>query len=300
MLVAIAASSRIGPGGVTARAGLSLEPTLLSPWTMRAALPFAFVLLLAVAGGCGRGKAAVPDASNALDAGSTAADAGAQTDTDSGADQTPVAPPAPCGATDADCGRSRCCLDPADVCGPGTDGSTCQPVPPLPRTGDGCNGGKSSDLPGVELRFTDESCTFTQAQVAAGIAINYQLIVAENLTDIFVEPLDIGRCQKPDPQHGLIVSFVIEGGRERNCLCDTAFCGVARIRSGSKPGTYPGAVNWDGRNWAGPSDVSSPKGPAFPPGTYVVMVRAQGTRRALNMSDVPYQVLARRFITITP
>ena len=34
---------------------------------------------------------------------------------------------------------------------------------------------------------------------------------------------------------------------------------------------------WDGRNWYGPSDTGNPKGPAFPAGSYVLELSAQGT-----------------------
>jgi hypothetical protein len=175
-----------------------------------------------------------------------------------------------------------------------------------------CNGIADSNLPGVGISFPeDANCTYTQAEAAAGIAINYTLFVGQSIDGIHPEPLDMGGCGKPDAS-GLIVGFEIVGNTsDRYCLCDVGPCMRQTFSTRTVPGTYLITIRWDGRNWLGPSDTGNSEGSAFPPGTYTLTVTAKGTWDGPGSCDaggcsadgaaVPdYQVVAERFLTITP
>ena len=54
-------------------------------------------------------------------------------------------------------------------------------------------------------------------------------------------------------------------------------------------GVYEYALEWDGKNWTGPSDVSMPKGEPFPPGEYTLTVSVIGeqqTAKGLKKYDI--------------
>ena len=177
-------------------------------------------------------------------------------------------------------------------------------------TGSACNGAAKSSLPGVSIAFPDGPCSFTLAEVAAGISLNYELRIERSLDGVHPVPLDYGSCGQPDAT-GLIVGFEIAGTGGRYCLCDVGPCGRRTFSTRAPAGTYPSTIPWDGRNWMGPSDTFNPKGSAFPPGTYTLTVTAKGTWDGPGSCDsglcsadggavLDYQVTAERFITITP
>ena len=89
-------------------------------------------------------------------------------------------------------------------------------------------------------------------------------------------PNDAGNCQAPGAS-GLIVSGEVDGDGQHYCLCDQGLCPPP-----SDPpvelvaGSYPETFGWNGVNWNGPSDTANPFGPPFPPGDYIVQVRATG------------------------
>jgi hypothetical protein len=165
--------------------------------------------------------------------------------------------------------------------------------------GSPCNGPRTSDLPGVRLVFdTPERCSFSVAEVAAGLSFHYQLIVDQDVPGL---QQGIGSvCKGPSADNGLITSFEIAGGSERYCFCDTGLCaGPTVFTTTAKKGVYVGKIVWYGDNWQGPSDTFVPYGRPFPPGMYTLTVRASGTRGPVD-GGAPFEVSARRFITITP
>ena len=127
----------------------------------------------------------------------------------------------------------------------------------------------TSSLLGVTLAFPDDRCSYTQAEVAAGIQIQYQVVVAQNLTGVHPNPADAGGCMQPGAS-GLIVGYAIGGGGQSYCVCDTGLCAPQSPVTTPRVGTYPAQIAWDGRNWSGPSDTGNPKGAPFPPGTYTL------------------------------
>jgi hypothetical protein len=83
-------------------------------------------------------------------------------------------------------------------------------------------------------------------------------------------------------------------------LCDLGLCVAAELSTAPAPGRYPGTIAWDGNNWRGPSDVPSPKGPAFPPDSYEIAIFARGSRDDGAGGQMPFEIRATRTITITP
>src|SRR5581483_3046517 len=60
-----------------------------------------------------------------------------------------------------------------------------------------CATGGMSSLPGVSVVFPDQPCTFTLAQAAAGIHVDYQVVVAQGAGSIVPKPQDAGGCGHP-------------------------------------------------------------------------------------------------------
>src|SRR5207244_8156543 len=56
-----------------------------------------------------------------------------------------------------------------------------------------------------------------------------------------------------------------------------------------KKGTYVHSFEWEGRNWTGPSDTSTPKGKPFPAGTYDVTVTVHG-KLVTDKGKTPYEI----------
>jgi hypothetical protein len=173
--------------------------------------------------------------------------------------------------------------------------------PPLSEGGS-CNGESSSDLPGVRLVFPDQPCSYTAAEVAAGIEILYsETITAANAN---VQPVagDAGGCSRPDDA-GLIVSYQIAGSGQSYCLCDTGLCAPESSVTTTVVGSHTRQIPWDGRNWSGPSDTGNREGASFPPGTYTISLSAAGTYDDTDAGvhvGGTFSVTASRSITITP
>lgn len=139
-----------------------------------------------------------------------------------------------------------------------------------------CASDGTSTLPGVSIEFTTTDCTYTLAEAAAGIEIDYNVVVADDVANVYPVPQDAGGCGEPGPS-GLISFAVLEGANQKYCICDEGICPAP---SGNPvtvvKGTHPGSFSWDGRNWTGPSDTAEPKGEPFPVGSYTLTVSAKG------------------------
>lgn len=139
-----------------------------------------------------------------------------------------------------------------------------------------CETSASSTLSGVSIAFPEQSCAFTLAQAAAGIAIDYQVVVNPSVQNVVPKPQDAGGCGTPGAS-GLIVFEELEGGGQKYCLCDVGPCPAPPGNAVNlNEGTYGRTFKWDGKNWDGPSDTVNPEGAPFPPGHYTLHVSAIG------------------------
>jgi hypothetical protein len=139
-----------------------------------------------------------------------------------------------------------------------------------------CQTEQTSSLPGVSVEFTTSDCNYTLAEAAAGISIEYQVLVEADIPNVLAQPSDDGGCGEPGPS-GLILFEEVSGGGQRYCRCDVGLCpGPSGDLVTVPAGTYPATFAWHGRNWNGPSDTGAPEGAPFPPGDYTLTVRAVG------------------------
>ena len=164
----------------------------------------------------------------------------------------------------------------------------------------GCGATSASTLAGVSIAITATDCTFTLAEAAAGITIPYEVVVAGADTSVIPLPQDAGECGQPGPS-GLILFERLAGSEQQYCICDTGLCqGPDMTPVSLDDGTWPGAFEWDGKNWDGPSDTGNDKGPAFPPGTYTLTVNAKGQAVAPDDGTSPFEVRATAQIHLIP
>jgi len=173
-----------------------------------------------------------------------------------------------------------------------------------PTTGAACDRLGSSDLPGVSIEFPDDRCRYSMAEVAAGIPINYTVVVASTLTDVTPTALDAGGCAQPDRELGLMPLLQITGLGQSYCACDLGLClrdGSAQPTTVVPAGRYDRTMPWTGRNWGGPSDTNRPLGDAFLPGTYTFNVTASGRWRPHGdgTTDQAFAISAGRWLTIS-
>jgi hypothetical protein len=207
-----------------------------------------------------------------------------------------------CAASGASCAASGCCQVAFESCfAQGSDELCLNAIPPA-HDGGGCNGGTSSDLPGVQLAFPDQPCSYTAAEVAVGIEIAYEEVITAAVAGLRPAAGDAGGCAQADDA-GLLVSYRISGAGQSYCLCDTGLCAPQSTVTTTVVGTHPRRIPWDGRNWSGPSDTGNREGAAFPPGTYTVALTASGSR-VISDGGIDaggtFSVTASRPVTITP
>ncbi|MCC6526308.1 MAG: hypothetical protein IT373_26915 [Polyangiaceae bacterium] len=169
----------------------------------------------------------------------------------------------------------------------GGDTVACQPV-------------AISTLPGVSIHFLASDCAFTLAEAAAGITVDYEVVIESDVPGVVPEPQDAGGCETPGPS-GLILHEVLTGGAQQYCLCDVGLCAVNPLPPVTLgAGTSPGAFVWHGENWTGPSDYGAPKGAQFPAGSYELTVSATGTVTTAGGPPQSFDASGRLPLTLTP
>jgi hypothetical protein len=251
---------------------------------------FGIGLLLVVGFGCG---SSLPTNSNTGGSGGGSSTGGRGGGSSTGGSGGSSA----CSASGASCAASLCCQEIFETCIPQGSDKLCLNAIPPPPDGGTCNGGTSSNLPGVQLVFPDLPCSYTKAQVAAGIEIAYDEVITTAVAGVSPATY-VGGCLRPDDA-GLIVTYQIAGAGQTYCICDSGLCAPQTFVTTTVVGTHARQIPWDGRNWTGPSDTNNQEGAAFPPGTYTITLTATGTRQPSDAGGT-FWVTASRSITITP
>ncbi len=137
----------------------------------------------------------------------------------------------------------------------------------------------------VGIDFAKPEYRFTQAEAAAGIMIEYEVVVKQDRPRVL--PLPQGSAGQGitalaiDPSEekpGKLIPFErISGGGHSYSLIDTGLPPPREVPPVKlAAGRYKHVFAWDGRNWDGGSDTSNPKGPLFPPGEYTLEVSCAG------------------------
>jgi hypothetical protein len=207
-----------------------------------------------------------------------------------------------CSGSGESCAVSGCCGKLSDECLPlGNDRVCVQAILPTFDGGGDCIIGLSSTLPGAALTFDSAPCSYSQAEIAKGIAIPYHEEIDMPIGGLYPTQTDAGNCQVPD-EAGLIVTYQIAGGGQSYCVCDTGLCALQSFSTSAAEGNYYHQIAWDGRNWYGPSDTGNPEGAPFPVGTYTVTLTATGAVEGVpdQTSGGAFAMTATRTITITP
>jgi hypothetical protein len=141
----------------------------------------------------------------------------------------------------------------------------------------------------VKIEFPKDGFTYTLAEVAKGIKIEYKIIVEQDHQGVIALPFGPSYREPPGPS-GLHPREQISGKDQMYWLSDFGLAGPPQEAVKTlKKGTYLHSFDWDGRNWTGPSDTGIPKGKPFPAGTYYITVTLQG-KLVTDKSETPYVI----------
>ncbi|MBA4191306.1 MAG: hypothetical protein C0467_25265 [Planctomycetaceae bacterium] len=140
----------------------------------------------------------------------------------------------------------------------------------------------------VKIEFPKDGYTFTLAEAAKGIKIEYKIVVEEDMKVIAL--LNPPSYREPAGPSGLHTSEQLSGKDQLYCLRDCGLRGAPeKVVHTLKKATYTHAFEWDGLNWTGPSDSNRPKGKPFPAGTYDLTVTMSGLL-VTDKEKVPYKL----------
>lgn len=128
----------------------------------------------------------------------------------------------------------------------------------------------------VKIEFPKDGYTFTVAEAAKGVKVEYKIVVSEDRAGVVALPFGPSFAEPAGPS-GLHPREAISGNKQSYCIADSGLAFPPKGKTATlKKGEYKHAFEWDGRNWSGPSDTNNPKGKAFPAGTYDVTVTIHG------------------------
>jgi hypothetical protein len=144
----------------------------------------------------------------------------------------------------------------------------------------------------VKIEFPKDGYTFTLAEAAKGVKLEYKIVVSEERAGVVALPFGPS-FGDPAGASGLHPRAAISGNSQRYCLEDFGLGFPPKGKAATlKKGEYKHAFEWDGRNWTGPSHSNNPKGNAFPAGTYDVTVTIHGELETAK-GRVPYELTAK-------
>jgi len=128
----------------------------------------------------------------------------------------------------------------------------------------------------IRIEFDQPSYSFTLAEVARGVTIPYRVTVLRELDGMHPQSQTTGTWQG---QADLLPFAWIQGNGQQYRPWDFGLSPAPAMKPVTiTKGARAYRLEWDGRNWQGPSDTSMPKGPPFPPGRYTITVRIVGQR----------------------
>jgi hypothetical protein len=137
----------------------------------------------------------------------------------------------------------------------------------------------------VSIVFSKPEYSFTVVQAAKGIAIEYEIVVAQDIAGIVPLPqgsagmgISVATTDAEKEIPGAFIQFeTLTGGKHSYGIFDSGLPPPREVPPITiAEGSYPHTFEWDGRNWDGGSDTSNPKGVPFPPGVYTLEVSCAG------------------------
>ena len=147
----------------------------------------------------------------------------------------------------------------------------------------------------VTIEFPRDGYSCTLADAANGITLQYDVVVAQDFEGVIPLPFGPSFAEPPGPS-GLHPRAKISGNGQIYCPQDFGLARPTREEDQAiktlKVGKYVHKIEWDGRNWTGPSDTSNPKGKLFPAGTYDITVTIYGSLLTSH-GRTPYEITRR-------
>jgi hypothetical protein len=141
----------------------------------------------------------------------------------------------------------------------------------------------------IKVEFPKDGYSYTLAEAAKGIKIEYKVIVEQDYEGVIPLPFPPSNMPPPGPA-GLHPREQISGKDQRYCLMDFGLAPPPKeVVKTLRKGAYLHSFEWDGRNWIGPSDTSRPKGKPFPAGTYELSVTMHG-KLVTDKGTTPYMI----------
>jgi hypothetical protein len=151
----------------------------------------------------------------------------------------------------------------------------------------------------ISIKFSKKAYTFTLAEVAKGIRIDYTISIKQDIDGVAPRPQDDGSASGSGPS-GLYPFEEISGNGHSYSLRDIGLAPPHDLPPRTiKKGKHSLSFEWDGRNWTGPSDFNNPKGDPFPSGSYTLTVRIVGKMEDTDGTN-PYDVASSVEVMLVP
>lgn len=146
----------------------------------------------------------------------------------------------------------------------------------------------------IDVKFCKKQYVFTLAEVAKGVKFEYQIIVREDIPNVWAKTQ---RTADGDDGKSKLHAFpMISGNNQRYCIRDVGLGLPPRPNFQMiKKGKYKRSFAWTGRNWNGPSDTGAPLRNPFPPGKYKLSVSFVGF---VKTSEGPQQYRVERSVDV--
>ena len=145
--------------------------------------------------------------------------------------------------------------------------------------------GRQSVEAAISIVFSQPGYSYTVAQAAEGIAIEYEIVIDRDLTGVVPLPqgsagegITVAQADGREERIANLLPFEsLTGNAQSYGLFDTGLPAPRKAFPATiKSGRYRHLFKWNGRNWNGGSDTDRPQGDPFPAGTYKLEVSCAG------------------------
>ena len=151
-------------------------------------------------------------------------------------------------------------------------------------------------IAGVTLAIRADSCVITRGQ---GTTFRYE-VTASAATPTITVPDSGGGCGDCSSHTTDPASFTRwgiggtspDGEDQHYCICDVGCCAPTQTQTITVDATQSGeTIQWQGRQWHGPSDTGNEMGDFFLPGRYAVGVTFQGYAQGQVHAELPIEIV---------
>lgn len=154
----------------------------------------------------------------------------------------------------------------------------------------------TGDVPGVTISIRSDACVYARGTAAA---FHYE-VTASATTPAITIPDSGGGCGDCEGHTTDPASFVrwsiggtSAGGESQDyCICDVGCCAPTQTATIQLDALESAAtIDWQGREWSGPSDTGNPMGELFLPGRYDVVVTFEGYAAGSVQARLPIEIV---------